>query len=63
MKWQVMLALGGQYKLAGLSYPRMGTVPLTYSFTRYANEIRTIVDRYTNVIPYTYDSAIQYDIG
>ena len=39
------------------------TVPLTYSFTRYANDIRTIIDIYTNVIPYTYDSDIQYDIG
>ena len=39
------------------------TVPLTYSFTRYAHDIRTIIDRYTNVIPYTYDSYIQYDIG
>ena len=40
----------------------LSTVPLTYLFTRYANDIRTIFDRYTNVIPYTYDSDIQYDI-
>ena len=33
-------------------------VPLTFSFARYSNDIRTILDRYTNVIPYTYDSDI-----
>jgi len=38
------------------------TVPLTFSFTRYSNDIRTKIDRYTNVIPYTYDSDIQYDM-
>ena len=38
------------------------TEALTFSFTRYSNDIRTIIDRYTNVIPYTYDSDIQYDM-
>ena len=39
--------------------PLVATVPLTFSFTRYSNDIRTIFDIYTNVIPYTYDSDIQ----
>ena len=38
------------------------TVSLTFSFTRYSIEIRSIIDWYTNVIPYTYDSYLQYDM-
>ena len=38
------------------------TVTLTVSFTQYSNDIRPIIDRYTNVIPYTYDSYKPYDI-
>ena len=29
------------------------TVPLTFSFTRYSNDIRTIIDWYTNGIPFS----------